>query len=180
MSAREAMLRRRSQSSVTDEAPTRDELLEALQAASGVADHSSMRPWRVIELRGDARDRLGAALAEAEGVTGSDADKYRKKARRAPLVLAVVFSPQPSHKVPDWEQESVASGVAHALSLVLDEDGWGVMWRTGLHTRSAPVHRAHELAPNEQLMGWLYVGRKSERKSGTRKPITVKKHLSAL
>ena len=69
------------------------------------------------------------------------------KPLRAPLLLAVVVSPKRSHKVPLWEQEAVASGVAHALSLVLDEAGWGVMWRTGLQTRSGAVHRMHELKP---------------------------------
>ena len=54
----------------------------------------------------------------------------------------------------------MASGVAHALSLVLDEAGWGVMWRTGLFARSGAVHRMHELAPDETLLGWLYVGGK--------------------
>ena len=89
-----------------------------------------------------------------------------QKPLRAPLLLAVVVSPKKSHKVPDWEQETVASGVAHALSLVLDEAGWGVMWRTGLYTRSAAVHRMHGLGAEERLLGWLYVGGTQKRKSG--------------
>ena len=77
--------------------------------------------------------------------------------------------------MPLWEQEAVASGVAHALSLVLDEAGWGVMWRTGLQTRSAAVHRMHGLRPDELLLGWLYVGGKpSKAKSGRRKPVTLR------
>jgi nitroreductase len=74
----------------------------------------------------------------------------------------------------------VASGVAHALSLLLDEAGWGVMWRTGLHTRADAVHRAHGLAPDERLLGWLYVGSRPEKKSGRRPPVEAKKHLSRL
>lgn len=179
-SAADAMLRRRSHSSVGDEAPSDKELLRAIEVAGTVADHAALRPWRVIAIRGEARERVGRAIAEASGATGSDAEKLARKPLRAPLLLAVVVSPKPSAKVPDWEQEAVASGVAHALSLLLDEAGWGVMWRTGHYTRSGAVHRAHELAPDERLLGWLYVGSKPEKKSGKRKPVTAKKHLSSL
>ena len=166
----QAMRRRRSHSSVTDAAPTKRELLPLIEAAASVADHASLRPWRVIALRGDARARLGRALAEAAGLDGSAADKMAAKPLRAPLLLAIVVSPKRSHKVPLWEQETVASGVAHALSLVLDEAGWGVMWRTGPYTRHPLVAAAHGLAPDERLLGWLYVGglrggRRAERRT---------------
>jgi nitroreductase len=177
----EAMRRRRSHSSVTDAAPTKRELLPLIEAAASVADHASLRPWRLIALRGEARERLGRALAEAAGLDGSAAAKLAAKPLRAPLLLAIVVSPKPSHKVPLWEQEAVASGIAHALSLVLDEAGWGVMWRTGLHVRSGAVHRMHELAPGEALLGWLYVGGKpAKAKSGRRAPVSAKNHLTAL
>lgn len=176
----DGMRRRRSQPAVTDEAPTKRELLPLIEAAASVADHASLRPWRLIALRGDARTRLGQAIAEATGLEGSAAAKMAEKPLRAPLLLAIVVSPKRSHKVPDWEQEAVAAGVAHALSLVLDEAGWGVMWRTGLYTRSGPVHRMHGLAPDERLLGWLYVGGKRKEKTGRRKPVTAKDYLSTL
>ncbi len=134
----------------------------------------------MIAIRGAAWDRVGAAIAEASGLTGNAAEKLAAKPRRAPLLLAVVVSPKPSFKVPEWEQEAVASGVAHALSLVLDEAGWGVMWRTGLQTRSDAVARAHGLEPGERLLGWLYVGGRPDKKSGRRSTITAKKYLSSL
>lgn len=172
----DAMRARRSHSSVTSAAPTKRELLPLIEAAASVADHASLRPWRLIALRGEARLRLGRAIAEAEGH-----DKVSTKPLRASLLIAVVFSPKPSHKVPSWEQEAVAAGIAHALSLVLDEAGWGVFWRTGHYTRSAPVHRMHELAPDEQLLGWLYVGGKPDKKkSGRRKPINAKQYLTSV
>lgn len=177
----EGMRRRRSHPAVTDDAPTKRELLPLIEAAAAVADHGSLRPWRLIALRCDARVRLGEAIAEATGLEGNAAAKMARKPLRAPLLLAVVVSPKPSHKVPEWEQEAVAAGVAHALSLVLDEAGWGVMWRTGLYTRSGPVHRMHGLAPDERLLGWLYVGGKSKKeKGGRRKPVHAKDYLETL
>ena len=151
----DAALARRSWSKVTDEAPTHEQLLELVAAAGRVADHSSLQPWRIIELRGDDRERLGRAINKAQGDKG-----ISSKPLRAPLLVAVVASYRKSHKVPRWEQEAVASGVAHMLSLLLDEAGWGVIWRTGHYTRAKAVAKAHGLKKNEELLGWLYVGGK--------------------
>lgn len=170
MSALEAVRARQSSSKVTDEAPSRDELLKLVAAAGRVADHSSLRPWRLIELRGSDRELLGAAIAKAEG------DKSPStKPLRAPLLIAVVASYRKSEKVPRWEQEAVASGVAHMLSLLLDEAGFGVLWRTGHYTRSKAVAKAHGLGKNEELLGWLYVGGKpAGRRPGRRKPVDAR------
>jgi nitroreductase len=177
----DALRRRRSQSKVTDAAPRKRDLLPLIEAAGSVADHSALHPWRIIALRGAARERLGAAMAEAAGLEGPAADRFAQKPLRAPLLLAVVSSPKPSIKVPEWEQEAVASGVAHALSLVLDEAGWGVIWRTGLQTRSEQVARVHELEPGEKLLGWLYVGGKPAKAvGGRRRPISAKRYLTRL
>jgi nitroreductase len=125
-------------------------------------DHGALKPWRVIELRGDVRERLGAAFVEESGLTGSDADRLAAKPLRASLLLAIVAVHRESFKVHAWEQDAAAAGVGHALALLLDDAGWGVMWRTGGHTRSAAVRRLHKLADNEELLGWLYVGGKTE------------------
>ncbi len=171
-----AMLARRSWSKVTDVAPTHDELVELVAAAGRVADHSALRPWRLIELRGDDRDRLGRAIHKAEHKKGRST-----KPLRAPLLIAVVAQVRKSGKVPDWEQEAVASGVAHMLSLALDERGWGVFWRTGHYTRSKAVAKAHGLAKNERLLGWLYVGGKPERdREIRRKSVDGERFLSAM
>ena len=76
----------------------------------------------------------------------------------------------PDHeKVPVWEQEASAAGVAHLLSLLLDEAGWGVMWRTGPYTRHPLVAEVHGLAANEHLLGWLYVGGLPDGRRGERR-----------
>ncbi|TAM66516.1 MAG: nitroreductase [Microbacteriaceae bacterium] len=172
---------RRSHSHVTEECPTHEELIELVTAAGRVADHGSLRPWRIIELRGKARDRLGAALVEAAGATGASAQKLAGKPLRAPLLLAIVAVRRRSDKIAGWEQDAVASGVAHLLSLLLHDAGWGVMWRTGEYTRTKPVHAMHQLRKNERLLGWLYIGGlQAGRREGTRKPIDAEQFLTVL
>jgi len=153
---------RRSHPRVTGDAPTHEELLPLVAAASSLADYGSLRPWRLIELRGDARDRLGAAFVEATGLEGKDAEKLAGKPLRASLLLAIVAVHKPSFKVSDWEQDVVAAGIGHSMSLLLHEAGWGVMWRSGKQVRADAVRRMHGLADNEELMGWLYVGGRPE------------------
>jgi nitroreductase len=181
MSLLDAVNRRRSQPIVTAEAPSHDELLPLVTAAACAADHGALTPWRLIELRGDARARLGAAFAEASGAEAGDATKIAAKPMRAPLLIAVVVAVQPNPKIADWEQEAGAAGVAHMLSLLLDDAGWGVMWRSGQLTRSQPVRVLHGLADNEQLLGWLYVGGRPEReKPGMRAVFPAGRYLSVL
>ncbi len=173
ISAFEAVGARHSYPRVTDAAPTHDELARLVEAAASVADHGALRPWRLIELRGEDRERLGAVFAKRGGSAA--------KPLRAPLLIAVVASRRPSGKVAGWEQDAVASGVAHILSLLLDEAGWGVMWRTGELTRDKKVAKLHGLGKHERLMGWLYVGGKPERsKPEKRKPLSLERHLGAL
>lgn len=171
----EAVRDRRSWSKVTGDAPSHEELVRLVSAAGRVADHSSLRPWRLIELRGDDRERLGRALNKADGEKGASS-----KPLRAPLLIGVVASYRKS-KIPRWEQEAVASGVAHTLSLLLDDAGWGVLWRTGDATRSRAVAKAHGLSKREELLGWLYVGGKPTRGgSGRRKPIDGASFISRM
>jgi nitroreductase len=153
-----AVSARRSHPRVTADAPSHAELLPLVALAAQVADHGALRPWRLIEVRGDARKRLGEALAAASGHIGTDRARLAAKPLRAELLIAVVACRRESPKVADWEQDVAAAGVAHALSLLLDDAGWGVMWRTGPHTRSAPVRDVHGLSGTEELLGWLYVG----------------------
>lgn len=176
-----ALQQRRSHSKVTDDAPSDSELAPLVAAMSSVSDHSGLRPWRLLALRGDRREALGRALAKAAGDIDK-AERHVAKAQRAPLVLAVVVSPREHKKVPRWEQEAVAAGVAHMLSLLLHEAGWGTIWRTGPLTRSKPVRTAHGLCADEYLLGWLYVGGvpENDKKQKPRKAIDIDAHFASL
>ncbi|GAB3572855.1 nitroreductase family protein [Leifsonia lichenia] len=177
----DAVASRRSYSRVTEAAPTHEQLLPLIAAAGRVADHSSLHPWRVIELRGNARSRLGAAFAKDAHASGSDAEKIAAKPLRAPLLLAIVSVRTKSEKVPGWEQDAVASGVAHILSLLLHDAGWGVIWRTGHQTRAKAVHKMHGLKKNERLLGWLYVGGIPDgSKESHRKTVDPERYLTTL
>lgn len=153
----ESMATRRSVSKVGSETPTDAELAELLAAVTSVADHKSLRPWRLITLRGDDRMRLATALDAAAGVT-REPGEFNPKPFRADLLIAIVASPREHPAVPEWEQHATAAGAGHLLALALWQTGWGVMWRTGLLVNSPEVRALHALTDTEKLLGWLYVG----------------------
>lgn len=153
----EAMATRRSLGKVGPETPTDAELMHLLAAATPVADHKSLRPWRLITLRGEDRTRLGEAL-DAAGSVDREPGERNPKPFRAELLIALVASPREHPDVPEWEQHATAAGVGHLLQLALWQAGWGVKWRTGHLANSPEVRAAHGLADHELLRGWLYVG----------------------
>ena len=152
-----AMRARRSISKVAPGAPTDQELLYILESVTPVADHKSLRPWRLLTLRGADRERLGAALDEAEGITRK-AGEVNPKPLRADLLIALIAQHHPTPKVPQWEQHATAAGAAHLLELALWQAGWGVMWRSGVNCNATSVRALHGVHDSELLMGWLYVG----------------------
>lgn len=152
-----SMAARRSVSKVGPESPSDDELTRLLTAVTPVADHKSLRPWRLITLRGDDRLRLGEALDAADGVS-REPGEVNTKPLRAELLIALVMSPKKHPKVPEWEQLATAAGAGHLLELALWQAGWGVMWRTGMLANAPEVRSAHGLEDGEMLLGWLYVG----------------------
>ncbi|RBP63094.1 nitroreductase [Brevibacterium sanguinis] len=152
-----ALSTRRSISKVGPETPNDADLREIIRAISSVADHKGLRPWRFLIIRGDDRLRLGEALDQAAGERRRPGE-VNEKPLRAELLLALVSSPRPNPKVPEWEQHATAAGAGHLLELALWQAGWGVMWRSGTLANAPEVRRLHRLGKDELLMGWFYIG----------------------
>ncbi|MGC4807614.1 nitroreductase family protein [Micromonospora sp. DT233] len=182
MTALAGLLRtRRSGGRITDAAPSDAELGDLLALAMNAPDHAALRPWRLVLLRGAARDRLGAALAAAQGATGPERDRAAAKPRRAPLLVGIVLRARPHPKVPEWEQLAAATAVVTHLGLLLHEAGWSSIWRTGPLLDAPPVRAAMDVAAGERLLGWLYVGRPDPgAPRGDRPPADPRPHLTVL
>jgi nitroreductase len=161
MELTQAVRSRSSTAPITDEGPSDEELLGLLAVAAHSPDHASLRPWRLVSIRGDDRRRLGGALAAGFGdLAGSpEAARTASKALRAPLLLGIVTHPLPHRKVPEWEQIAATVAMVTTLQLLLFEAGWTAMWRTGPAVELSEVRAVMGIAGDERLLGWLYVGR---------------------
>jgi len=144
--------------------PDAAQLQRLLEMAIRVPDHGKMVPWRIVAVRGDARARLGVALAAIHARREPDApasvlDKDRERFNAAPLVLAVVARLRPNHpKVPAQEQLLSAGCVAYNLLLGAQALGFGAQWLTGWAAYDAEVARLLGLEPDENIVAFVHVG----------------------
>lgn len=171
----DALISRRSHQVLGEPAPGDESLLKMIEVAAAAPDHGRLRPWRLVVHRGRSREELGEALA-----AGSPApERDRLKPLRAPLLLSIVFCPVHDAKVPRWEQLASVAGVVYGVSLALHSQGWASIWRTGARLMDPAVREFLGLTEDEELLGWLYVGRPSpESAVKPRPPIDVSRKVS--
>ncbi|ART64116.1 NAD(P)H nitroreductase [Kushneria marisflavi] len=163
MDAMALLLDRQSHGGLEAPAPTAEQMELIYRAALRAPDHGELRPWRFIEYSGAGRETLGSMFARAEQednpeVSDRTLEKARAKPLRAPVVIAVVASVTPNHKVPRIEQIISAGCAAHAMLYAAHAQGLGAMWRTGGFAHHQGVRRAMGLEPHDELVGFLYLG----------------------
>ena len=115
------------------------DLEQILKAGFRAPDHGLLRPWRILVIEGESRDRLGALFAKAKlthdpSLTTNALTKVKNKPLRAPLILVVAARLVEHPKVPEVEQILSAGAMAQNLMLAAHALGYGSMWRTGSMT----------------------------------------------
>ena len=159
----ETILQRSSATKLTEPAPNREQLETLLRAAARAPDHGRLAPWRFVVLQGEARGKLGDAMAEVTRLKTPDVgpevlDGERRKALRAPVIVAVAAAARPHPKVPEIEQVAAVSAGIENLILAAHALGFGTMWKTGGAAYSPVVKRALGLDDADQILGFVYLG----------------------
>ncbi|MEY3069666.1 MAG: nitroreductase family protein [Arenimonas sp.] len=147
--------------------PDRHSLLLLLAEAVHVPDHGRLRPWRFILIEGDARTRIGEILFRRvqEAVPEASAIRLEKERTRfsfAPCIVAVVLNPVKGHKVPEIEQVLSAGAVCMNLLHAAHQAGFGAQWLTGFAAYDREVLTAVGLETDEQLIGYIHIGTRTE------------------
>ncbi|HKE96258.1 MAG TPA: nitroreductase [Povalibacter sp.] len=153
---------RTSAAKLTEPAPSREHLERIIGAGVRAPDHGRLRPWRFVVLAGDARRRLGDAMAailqaKVPGATPEQLDGERNKALRAPVIIAVAAHVTRG-KIPDVEQVLAAGAAAQNMLLAAHALGYGAMWKTGAVAYDAGVKNLLGLAPEDHIVALLYLG----------------------
>lgn len=142
--------------------PTSEHLKQILRAGMRAPDHGRLKPWRFVVLEGDARQILGAAMAEslrrkAPQCTEAQLDGERNKVQRAPTIV-IAAARISKGKIPEIEQIcSVAAGVQNML-LAAHALGYGAMWKTGAPAYDAETKAALGLLAEDHIVGMVYLG----------------------
>ncbi|MFC6792096.1 nitroreductase [Methylobacterium komagatae] len=155
--------------------PTVNELETLLTLASRVPDHGKLAPWRFIVIAGEARARVGEAIATAFAADNPDAgpdrlDQERRRLQHAPVVVAIVSRAGPHVKIPEWEQVLSAGAVAMNLVVAANAMCYATSWLTEWHAYDRRVLDALGLAPQEKLAGYVHIGRGREIPSDRPRP----------
>lgn len=134
-----------------------------LSAAVQAPNHYKVLPWRFVVLTGKARERLGNVMAASFQARFPDLpsealEKERQKPLRAPLLIVVAAEKPSEPKVSEIENICAASAACQNILLAACALGLGAIWRTGDAARDVEVKKFLGFAPDQHLIGFLYLG----------------------
>src|ERR687892_308755 len=165
---REAIESRRSLGLVKAD-PVPRELVEAvLESAVHAPNHKITEPWRFHVFVGKGRGELARARAEtarlqaeAEGedeeMAAGRISRERKKAFRAPVVIAVI-SASGRDEVETLENYAACAAAVQNMQLTAHSLGLASIWRTGPVAYHEHMRAFFGLREGDRIVAYLYVG----------------------
>ncbi|OYY75534.1 MAG: hypothetical protein B7Y40_01045 [Gammaproteobacteria bacterium 28-57-27] len=148
---------------LAEPAPQGEHLDLILQAAMSAPDHGGLQPWRFLLVRGAALAHLGELFAESLHRRQPEAsfeqlERERDKPTRSPLLILLIFNPQASANVPEWEQMMSLGAAAEHMQLMAQALGYGSVWLSGQRCADSWLTHQLGLEENERLYGYLAMG----------------------
>lgn len=163
MDVYDAIFRRQSVGKVKPDELPREQIEKLLAAGAQAPNHYKVRPWRFVVLTGQARERLGKVMADSFAAKFPDAppeamQKEAAKTLRAPLLIAVGVDVPVEPKVLEVENICAAAAACQNILLAAEAQGLAAIWRTGDAARDPLVKGFLGFAPEQHLVGFLYIG----------------------
>ncbi len=147
--------------------PSAEELSRLLAIAARVPDHGRLVPWRFIVLAGDARAAAGARLDALYGQQNPDlppakADMWQLYLLRAPVTVVLVSRPDPTAKVPVFNQVLSAGAAGMALVTAATAMGYAAQWLLKWPGRDPQAAALLGVGAGEQVAGFIHLGSPAE------------------
>ena len=161
MDALEALRTRRTVSAFSPEAPPRDAVERAIEAATWAPNHHLTEPWRFHVLVGDARGELAAAIGATlppEKATEDERASVRSKLGRAPVLVVVTQIGNTDDPVRDLEDYAACACATQNLLLAAHAEGLAAKWSTGKLAHSEGAKRYLGLTGHDRIVAYVYVG----------------------
>ena len=149
--------------------PVPRELVEKiLKSAVHAPNHKMTEPWRFHVFIGKGRGEFARARAElarlqatAEGeeeeFTAGRISRERKKAFRAPVMIAVI-SKGGRDEVETLENYAACAAAVQNMQLTAHSLGLATIWRTGTFAYHPYMRDFFELEENDKIVAYLYLG----------------------
>jgi nitroreductase len=140
--------------------PGPETLATILQLAARTPDHGKLFPWRFVVI--DDRDGFARLLERAFVAANPDARSAQIEAVIAPAfhsptLVVLMYAPQTSAKIPEWEQQLSVGAVAMNLLHAAHIHGFAGNWLTGWAVYDEVV-RSDLCEGREQIAGFFYIG----------------------
>jgi len=135
-------------------------LARLVLAAQAAPNHKTTRPLRAAIVRGDARRRLGEAVAAAMAARGDAperVEKARTKYLRAPAILVAASAPGSSDHETEENDHAVAAGIQNAL-LLAEALGLSCLWSSAAKGAGHAIAETCGFEPDVRVIGMVYVG----------------------
>ncbi len=135
--------------------------LDAILAlAARTPDHGKLFPWRFVIAKD--RSALASLFERAFKAANPDARAAQVEAavsgiNNAPALVILLHAPQPSAKIPDWEQQLSTGAVAMNLLHAAHAHGFVASWITGWAAYDETV-RAALCQESERIAGFFFMG----------------------
>ncbi len=149
--------------------PVRRDLIERiLKSAVHAPNHRITEPWRFHVFTGKGRGELAKAraetarlMAEAEGeheeMAAGRISRERKKAFRAPVIIAVI-STAGRDEVETLENYAACAAAVQNMQLTAHALGLASIWRTGPVAYHENMRRFFGLKDGDRIVAYLHVG----------------------
>jgi nitroreductase len=159
---------RRSIGRVKQELVPRELIERILESGVHAPNHKITEPWRFHVFSGKGRGELARVRAEiarlqaeAEGETEEMAvgriSRERKKAFRAPVIIAVI-SEAGRDEVETLENYAACAAAVQNMQLTAHALGLAAMWRTGPVVYHEEMRRFFGLKEGDRIVAHLYLG----------------------
>ena len=168
MEVTQAIQSRRSVGRVKQDPVPRELVEKILESAVHAPNHKITEPWRFHVFTGKGRGELARAraelariLAETEGeeeeLAAGRMSRERKKAFRAPVVIAVI-SRGGRDEVETLENYAACAAAVQNMLLTAHALGLATIWRTGLQAYHPYMREFFGLDAGDKIVAYLYLG----------------------
>ncbi len=168
MEVTQAIQSRRSVGRVKQDPVPRELVEKILESAVHAPNHKITEPWRFHVFTGKGRGELARAraelariLAETEGeeeeLAAGRISRERKKAFRAPVVIAVI-SRGGRDEVETLENYAACAAAVQNMQLTAHALGLATIWRTGLQAYHPYMREFFGLEAGDKIVAYLYLG----------------------
>jgi len=140
--------------------PKLDDVEYMIQAANRAPDHGNLSPYRFIVVNTEHLEQLGKLFLKASpnDLSALQSEKILNMPKRAPMVIISIACFIEHPKTPKSEQLITAGLAVHQLCLAAKELGFDSMWRTGALAYNQDLYSLLNLAQDEEITGFIYLG----------------------